>query len=280
MWTDYLYFAVVGLVAALLLLIASQVLKGLFGPKITKKDTLPARLVEAGHLFAVFLIAASVVRHSVKGESPASDLMWIAVFGGISVFLLEIVSGLGIRLLLKHHLPEEIDKGNIAAGIAAGGQYAATGMLAASCIQGDSFFGLEISLLFFAVAQISLHLMGVLFRALTSYDDDTEILGQNIAAALSYVGVILALSILIGNAASGEFKDFTSSFVGYGLALLYGFLFYPVRQVLLQGLVLRSKIQLRGGVLDKAIVARDPGYAIIEVAAYIGTSLLIVALSA
>jgi uncharacterized membrane protein YjfL (UPF0719 family) len=279
MWNTYFYFAGVGFGSALLMILSSLFLRSLFGPKLAKRDILAARLVDAGHLFAVFLITASVVRHCVKGESALTDLTWIAVFGGLSVLCVEVFSGLGMRLLLGRRLPEEIDRGNIAAGLAAGGHYAATGMIASSCLYGDSFFGLEISVMFFLVGQASLHLLVILFRALTSYDDDKEILDQNIAAALSYVGVMLALSLIIGKAASGEFKGFVESFTGYGLALLYGLLFYPIRQFVLQGLVLRSTLQLRGGVLDKAIIARDPGYATIEAAAYLGAALLIISLS-
>jgi uncharacterized membrane protein YjfL (UPF0719 family) len=279
MWITYFYFAGVGLGSALFMILSSLLLRGLFGPKLTKSDLLAARLVDAGHLFAVFLVTASVVRHCVKGQDVFADLTWIAVFGGLSVFLLEAVSGVGVRLLIGHRLPEEISRGNIAAGLAAGGHYAATGVIASSCLYGDSFFGLEISLLFFFVGQASLHLLVILFRALTSYEDDKEILEQNLAAALSYAGVMLALSIIVGKAAGGEFKGFAASFTGYGLALLYGLLFYPIRQFVLQGLVLRSKLHLRGGVLDKAIVARDAGYASIEVAAYLGAALLLVSLS-
>ena len=280
MWDGYFYFAAVGGGAALFLLLVALLFRRVFGPKLTKEPNAASRLLEAGHTFGVFLIMASIVRGCVKGEVLVDDLTWAATFGSIAVLLLELAGGVGVRFLIGAHLPAEVERGNVAAGLAAGGHYASTGIIAASCIYGESLVGLEISLLFFVIGQLSLHLLVMLFRVLTSYNDDEEIMGENLAAALSYTGVTVALGIIIGNAADGAFTTITASLLGYGLALLYGLFFYPIRQSLVMGLILRVKPTLRGGVLDKAIAtSRDAGMAALEAATYLGAAILIAALA-
>ena len=49
-----------------------------------------------------------------------------------------------------------------------------------------------------AIAQATLHLFVILFRSLTAYSDDQEIMGQNVAAALSYAGATLATHLFNG----------------------------------------------------------------------------------
>ena len=53
----------------------------------------------------------------------------------------------------------------------------------------------------------------VLFR-LTSYDDVQEILYVP-ALAMSYAGLMIAIGIIVGHAAKGDFVDYVSSFAGF-----------------------------------------------------------------
>lgn len=233
-------------------------------------------IVRAGFICGVAFVASSAIEGCVHGEDWRGDLLWTVVFGGCAVLLLALVGSLGIRLLLRSRLPAEIERGNLAAGIAAGAHYAATGLIVARCLYGDDVGDLGISVVFFVIAQLTLHLFVILFRSLTAYADDQEIMGENMAAALSYAGAMLAIAVIVGHAAEGDFIGWTQSLRAYGLALLFALVLYPVRQVLVQVLLLRQSFALRGGGLDRLVAQQhDVGAGAVEAVSYLAVAFLL-----
>ena len=229
-----------------------------------------ARGIErAGFICGVAFIATSVMQNS-------EDLRWGAIFGLCAVALLAAAGRLGIRLLLRSRLPAEIERGNVAAGVAAGAHYASTGLIIARCLYGDDLDTLLISVVFFVVAQATLHVFVVLFRLLTLYEEDQEIAAENVAAAVSYAGVMMALALIIGHAAEGDFAGWLASFKAYGVALLSALVLYPVRQFIVQTLLLRQPFSLRGGRLD-ALVAQEHnvGASAVEAVSYLAAAFLL-----
>ena len=233
-------------------------------------------IVRAGFVSGVAFIAISAIRGCVHGQDWRLDLLWTTVFGGAAVLLLALVGSLGIRVLLRSRLPREIARGNVAAGVAAGGHYAATGLILARCLYGDDLGTLGISVVFFVIAQTTLHLFVILFRFLTIYAEDQEIVGENVAAALSYAGVTLAIAVIVGHAAQGDFLGWLPSLRAYAVALLSALALYPVRQLVVQTLFLRQKFALRGGSLDRLIAhEHDVGASAVESVSYLATAFLL-----
>src|SRR5262249_44002480 len=151
------------------------------------------------------------------GESLGGDAFWVVIFGLVGVALQAEIARLGTSFIVGAGLRKEIERGNAAAGVAAAGHNVATGVVVASCVYGHDLGTLAIALEFFAIAQVTLHLFVVLFRALTTYRDHEEILDENVAAALSYAGVTVALGIMIGHAADGAFSGWEASLRAYGI---------------------------------------------------------------
>ena len=209
-------------------------------------------------------IVSSAIQGCVHGDDWRADLLWTTVFGGCAVLLLALVGSLGIRVLLRSRLPGEIARGNEAAGVAAAAHYAATGLVVGRCLYGDDVGTLGISVVFFAIAQATLHLFLMLFRSLTSYSDDQEIMGQNVAAALSYAGATLAIAVIVGHAAEGDF-------VAWGQSLRAG---AQIRR--LDELVLRQPFALRGGGLDRLVAQeRNVGASAVEAVSYLAAAFLL-----
>jgi uncharacterized membrane protein YjfL (UPF0719 family) len=241
-----------------------------------KADNAARRFVRVGQVLAVFLISASAVKSSMEGGSLGQDALWVTAFGATAVLLLSITGRLGIRLLLQGRLESEIDRGNRAAGLAAGAHYVAAGIITSRAIGGTDVHSLGVSLVFFVIAQLTLHVFVSLFRALTTYDDAEQIHGENMAAALSYSGALIAFAIIIARALDGDFVTWEVSLRGYGEVLLLALMLYPVRQLFVQVLMLHSGFTLRGGRLDAGIaVERNEGMGAIEAAAYLATALSI-----
>lgn len=237
-------------------------------------------LLQVGQVLGVFLISGSVVAGCVTGESLRHDVLWVAVYGALALTLLAVFGHYGIRLLVRSRLPAEIERGNLAAGVAGGAHYLATGILTARAVSGNDWGTLGVSLVFFVLAQLALHVGVVLFRALTAYDDAEEILGENLAAALSYAGVTVAVAMIVGHAVEGTFEGWGPSLRGFGLALLFVLALYPVRQLFVQTLLLGARFTLRGGRLDVGIAAeRSLGMGVLEAVSYVAAALLVTRIS-
>lgn len=271
-------FALLTTVALLLLL---RAIERVFSPSHSLASDLSQantarRLLSVGEVLAVFLVAGSSVKNCLRGESLVSDARWVAAFA-VSGLLLVVLSGrLGTSMLFRSRLRPEIERGNAASGLAAGAHYVATGIITARALSGHSLRELGLSLGFFVLAQLTLHVFVMMFRALTVYDDAEQIQGENMAASLSYSGVTIAVALVVARALHGDFEGFVSSLKGYGGVLLFLFALYPVRQLLVQSLLLGAPLALRGGRLDQGIARdRNEGMAALEAATYIATALAI-----
>jgi uncharacterized membrane protein YjfL (UPF0719 family) len=231
-------------------------------------------LLDVGQILGVFMVAAAVVKNCVRGEDLASDIASAAGFGVMGLVLVGLMGRLGTQLLLQSRLPSEIARGNVAAGLAAGSHYVATGIVAAHAIAGSKLRDVGLSLLFFALAMAALWAFVTLFRALTTYDDAEQIHGENLAAALSYAGLSIAVAIIVGCALDGDFVSWETSLKGFGLILLLALALYPVRQLFVQTLLLGAPLSLRGGRLDKGIgTERNEGIGALEAVSYVATAL-------
>ena len=258
----------------------------LFSPKHTLSSDARGRnvaylLVQSGHVLAALLLVPGIVREALTHESLASAALWAAAFVAAGIALIQIVGELGIRLLLHATLERELERGNVAAGVAAGANYVAVGILAAPAIAGSDLQGLGLSVAFFGLAVVTLALYVALFRALTSYDDAEQIQGENLAAALSYAGISVAIALVLARALKGgEFAGWGNALAGYGWVAASALALYPVRQVIVQGLILGRAPTLRGGSLDDAIGAdRNAGMAVMEALTYLATAVAIVELT-
>lgn len=274
-----LYVIAFGVGTTLTLLVLLQLVQRQLAADLTRGNS-AKRLLRVGQVLAIFLVAASAVKNSVRGDDVAHDVVWALAFGGAGVALVSLSGTFGLRLLLQSRLPAEIERGNVAAGLAAGAHYVAIGIITSRALAGSDLESLGLSFVFFLIAQVTLHLFVSLFRALTTYDDAEQIAGENLAAALSYAGVAIAIAIVVARALDGDFAGWGPSLRGYGAVLLAGLALYPVRQLFVQSLLLRGGFSLRGGLLDTGIaVERSEGLGALEAVSYVATALSIARLA-
>jgi len=274
-----LYMVCFGAATTLIMLILFLAGKRSLATDLTKGNS-AQRLLAVGQVSAIFLVAANAVKSSVKGMDIGHDAMWVGAFGVVGVVLIAITGEIGVRLLLSSRLPQEIQRGNLAAGLAGGAHYIATGIITSHAMSGNDVKTLGISVVFFVLGQVTLHVFVSLFRALTTYDDAEQIAGENIAAAMSYAGAAIAVAIIIARATEGDFTGWGSSIRGYLGVLAGGLALYPVRQIFVQMLLLRAPLKLRGGPLDQGIaVDRSEGIGALEAVTYVATALSITRLA-
>jgi uncharacterized membrane protein YjfL (UPF0719 family) len=151
----------------LALLLAFRLGQKLAAPKATlTKDFAESNgarhMLHVGQIVGVFIVAASVVRNCVHGQDLTRDLLSAAGFGALGLALIAVVGRLSVHLLMRSELPAEITRGNIAAGVAAGSQYVAVGLIASNAVAGSKPRDIGLSLLFFCIAivgRVSVHLL-------------------------------------------------------------------------------------------------------------------------
>ena len=103
-----------------------------------------------------------------------------------------------------------------------------------------------------------------------------EIGSGNLAAGIAQAGLLIAMGIVVGQAASGEFTTLADSLLSFVIALLVVVVFYPVRQLVVQCLILGGPIRFRSTLLDNE-VADDKNIAagLLEASAYLSTALFV-----
>jgi uncharacterized membrane protein YjfL (UPF0719 family) len=247
------------------------------GTKTTKRAQWLAR---AGLLLALAMLLPLTLRPCLTCHPSGSGVLDALAFTASGLCALLLVSALWDRALLRGRMRAELRRGNLAAGIVAAAHGAGTGIVASHCFAADALANLPVGAAFFGVAELALVALSLLFRGLTDYADDQEIMGENEAAALSYSGVVLALSLIVGHAAGGAFLGWLEALRSFGLFLLWALLLYPVRQIVVARLLLGLPLRWRGGALDHAVAReRDVVVSAVEAVGYLAAALLATGLS-
>jgi uncharacterized membrane protein YjfL (UPF0719 family) len=202
------------------------------------------------------------------------------VFAGSALIAFLLATTLLNQVLLRGRLRLELGRNNLAAGLVAATHSVATGIVVAHCFAADSLANLPVGAVFFGVSEVALVILSLLFRALTAYADDQEIIGENVAAAISYSGLLVALALVVGHAADGAFVGWVPALRSFALFLLCALALYPVRQIVVARVLLGLPITWRDGALDRAI-AQERSWVVscVEAAGYLGTAFLLTGLT-
>jgi uncharacterized membrane protein YjfL (UPF0719 family) len=273
-----LYVSLFGLGTLLAMLVLLRIGQRAFGASVSRdlgQGNGARSLLQVGQVLGAFLLAASSVHGGVRGAGLVTDLWHVALYAVVSLVLMMVAGNAGVRALLRSRLPAELARGNVASGVAAGAHYVAVAIITSRAVSVGTFRDLGLSLTFFLLGQITLVAFVTLFRALTVYDDAEQIQGENLAAALSYAGVSIAIAIIVGRALEGDFTSWGESLKGYGGVLLFLLVLYPVRQILVQTVLLGAPFTLRGGKLDAGVASRQAELGALEAATYLATALAI-----
>ncbi len=236
-------------------------------------------LAWAGNLLAIGIFLPAALRPALSAHHTPWASAALA-FSGAALVAFLLATTLLNHVLLRGRLRKEIRRNNLAAGLVAAAHAVSTGTVAAHCFAADSLATLPVGAVFFGVAEIALVVLSLLFRALTTYADDQEITGENVAAAISYSGLLVALSLVVGHAADGAFVGWIPALRSFGLFLLCAILLYPVRQIVVARLLLGMPLTFRGGPFDRAI-AQEQSWLVscVEAAGYLATAFLLTGLT-
>jgi uncharacterized membrane protein YjfL (UPF0719 family) len=265
------------LAAVALLALARWVQQWLYGKTLhallTEDDNPAMGIAIAGYLFGVFWTITVLLTNLSYELLP--DLLSVLLYGGVGIVLLTVVALGTCQVFLGMGIRAQLAARNVAAAIVVAGVYIATSLTYSGTLSGEGG-GFWILLLFFLLGQLALLGITYAFRWLTSYDDVQEIAAGNVAAALALSGLLIAVGLIVRWAVAGEYTGFFRSVGSFLLALLLALVFYPVRQVIVQWLLLGGAMHWHNSLLDSEI-AHDKNVAagLLEAIAYVTSALFL-----
>lgn len=278
-YDSYIFYPVV---IVILVLVARLCLKIIIGMDVKtaliEHDNKAIGIYSAGFLLSSFITLSASI-HAVNFGSLFLNIICALAYGVIGILFSLLVSKLLMNFILNNKFFVAIKGGSIPVAVVAAASFISTALIYSGAVSEDITGSHIPALAFFAAGIFVFLTISQFFRLLTEYDDIKEIFTGNLAAALSYSSMIIAIGMIVSHAVSGAFVNWEKSFIDFGAALAYIALLYPIRQFVVQGLFLNGGFHLYGGRLDKEI-SEDKNIAagIIEAATYIGAALLAIEL--
>jgi uncharacterized membrane protein YjfL (UPF0719 family) len=267
------------LAVIILLIIARGVYRLVLGQAMTEtlidRDNKAAAVALSGFLLGVIQVIIPIL--SAPSHTFWSDVIGVATYG-IGGIIAMTVAGLVFEQysrLTGAPLRDQIAKGNLAAGIIDAAIHFSSGLIVAGALTGDSGTFMP-TVVFWATGVAALIVFTHIFRQVTSYHDAELIKQGNVAAALGCAGLIVAIGMMVGYAVSGNFTGYGDSFRSFGLMMLVVLALYPVRQIIVQMLLLGGGFSFRNGRLDREIANdQNVGAGLLEAIGYLATALVV-----
>jgi uncharacterized membrane protein YjfL (UPF0719 family) len=267
------------LAVIVLLIVARIVYRIVLGQAMTEtlidRDNKAAAVALSGFMLGVIQVIIPIL--SAPSHSFWSDVKGVALYG-IGGIIAMTLAGLAFEQYSRWTgvpLREQIVQGNLAAGIVDGAIHFASSQLVAGALTGDGG-SLVPTVLFWIAGLFALIVFTHIFRQLTAYHDAEMIKQGNVAASLGCAGLIVAIGMMVGYAVSGDFTGYGESFRSFGLMLLIVFVLYPVRQIIVQMLLLGGGFSFRNGRLDREIAQdQNVGAGLLEAIGYLATALVV-----
>ncbi len=267
---DYapLALALTHVILGVLVLILAKYVKDWFSPysldqELTSRDNPAFGLTVAGYYGAIVIVyLGAAAPLPLDAGTPAvlralgMDLAWAAA---------GILALNGSRWLMDlalvpatHNSREVIENRNAAAGALECGVYIASGLVLAAVIRQPGGTAWT-AVVLFLLGQCALILIGRLYQRLTGYDVAFEIRNGNLAAGAAFGMTLIAISLLMVKAVSGDF-------VGWGRSLSF-FLFDAIAGlILLRGLRWLTDLTLfpHARIADEIVRDRNVNVGLIE----------------
>lgn len=226
--------------------------------EFTSKDNLAVCISSIGFIIGVSIIATA----AAMGENPSflASLLEIATFGFLGIGLLLVSKEINDHFILKHFniRKELIDDQNAGTGAVLFGTYICSSLIIAGSIGGDGVEPL-VTLVFFALGQITMIIFTYIYQYIIPFDLHEEIERDNVAAGVAFGGTFIAIGLLLFKGLHGEFFGWKDHLIGFLVYSGIGFVLLPaVRFLFVNFFVYKVK-------LDKEIATdQNIGIGIIE----------------
>jgi len=239
--------------------------------ELVKKDNPALALSLAGYYMGLVISIGGAVAGPSNGM--ISDFLDILLYGLLAVVLLNISIFICDKVILyKFKISDELIRDqNQGTGAVNFGVCVASGFLIYGAVGGEGG-NIWTAIGFWAIGQVILILAGVIYNFILPYDIHDEIEKDNVAAGVSFGGLLIATGIIVGLSGEGDFYSWSYSIKHYLIYAAIGLFLMPFVRFLTDKLLLPTES------LSKEIAGQEKpniGAAYIEGFSYIAAALAV-----
>jgi len=200
--------------------------------ELTQTDNLAIALTMSGYYLATAAIFVGAMTGST--HSFMQDFVQVALYSMLGLGLLNMARWINDHTILRHFNNTEqlVKERNLSIGAVQCGAYLATGIIAAGAVSGTGGGAIS-AIVFFVLGQASLGIFSFIYEKFSLYNVQEELRQKNTACGVAYAGNLIALSIIIMNASSGDFVNWRVDLGEFAFASIGAFVFLPlIRRVM------------------------------------------------
>ena len=278
MWLDNLLTSVIYLLACLVLLAIGH---GVFRlcrvgynipHELVEEDNAALALVMGGYYLGLILAIGGVIAGPSAGL--VEDLIDLLVYGPLAILLLNLSAWINDRFILyKFNIRKEIlDDQNCGTGVVEFAIFVASGLNIFGAVYGTGG-NIYTALVFWALGQSILVLIGHYYNLITHYDIHDHIEKDNVAVGVGFAGALIAIGNLLRAASAENFVSWESNLMTFVWFVFLGLLLLPTARMITDRVLLPSR-----RLADELVNQEKPnmGAAYLEAVSYIGSSFLII----
>jgi len=195
--------------------------------ELVEKDNPALALSVAGYYAGlVFALGGCIVGPS---HGIIADLIDLVVYGFCAIVLINLSWFVCDRLILRqfHVIDELIRDQNQGTGAVTCGVSIASGLIIFGAISGEGG-NVWTAISFWCIGQLMLILAGWMYNWITPYSIHDEIERDNVAVGVSFAGALIAMGIVVGLSAEGDFESWADDLPRFMTISAIGLVLLPV----------------------------------------------------
>jgi len=239
--------------------------------ELVEKDNPALGLSVAGYYAGlVFALGGSIVGPS---HGLVSDILDLTIYGFTAIVLINLSWFVCDRLILRHfHVIDELIRDqNQGTGAVSCGVSIASGLIIYGAISGEGG-NVWTAIAFWAIGQFMLILAGWMYNWITPYCIHEEIERDNVAAGVSFSGALIAMGVIVGLSAEGDFESWKNDLPRFIYISCIGLLLLPVIRYLTDKVLFPTR-RISDEIANQDIP--NVGVAYIEAFSYIAAAFII-----
>lgn len=239
--------------------------------ELVEKDNPAIALAVGGYYFGLVLCIGGVIAGPSNGI--VDDLIDLFLYGLLSIILLNLSWFVCDKLILyKFRINDELIRDqNQGTGAVSFGISIASGLIVYGAVSGEGG-NIWTAIVFWVIGQMMLILAGFVYNLTVDYDVHKEIEKDNVAAGVSFAGALIAIGIIIGLSAEGDFHSWSENLLDFLIIAVIGLVFLPFIRILTDK-ILFPTVKLTDEIANQE--KPNVGAAYIEAISYITAALIV-----
>ncbi|MBF0449720.1 MAG: DUF350 domain-containing protein [Candidatus Magnetomorum sp.] len=239
--------------------------------ELVEKDNPALALSVAGYYAGlVFSLGGTIVGQS---NGLIADLIDMTIYGTVAIILINLSWFVCDRLILRHfHVIDELIRDqNQGTGAVSCGVSIASGLIIYGAVSGEGG-SVWTAIIFWSIGQAMLILAGWIYNIMIPYSLHGEIERDNVAAGVSFAGALIAMGIVVGLSAEGDFDSWSDDLPRFIYISMIGLCLLPIVRFLTDKILFPTR-----SISDEIANQEVPnvGVAYIEAFSYIAAAFII-----